>query len=107
MDNIPTPPPGVNNGVTTVGPLENMLAIGVLLFGFLILCLILYQAYRCKYSASETLRFVTVSLIIVATLFVVSAGFSPDHVAPAMGLFGTIAGYLLGRGVKKKGDEDE
>jgi hypothetical protein len=38
-----------------------------------------------------------VTLIIVGTLFAITAGFDSNQIAPAMGLFGTIAGYLLGK----------
>ncbi|MDX1617310.1 MAG: hypothetical protein R3224_00890 [Balneolaceae bacterium] len=39
-----------------------------------------------------------VTLIITAALFLIAAGFSNDQIASALGLLGTIAGYLLGRG---------
>jgi hypothetical protein len=36
-------------------------------------------------------------LIVTGTLFLVAAGYDAQHIAPSMGLLGTIAGYLLGR----------
>jgi hypothetical protein len=38
-----------------------------------------------------------VTLIIIGTLFFITAGFDSTQIAPALGLFGTIAGYLLGK----------
>ena len=38
-----------------------------------------------------------VTLILVGTLFAITAGFSAEDIGPALGLFGTVAGYLLGR----------
>lgn len=41
-------------------------------------------------------------LIIMGTLFSLTAGFSAEQIAPAVGLFGTIAGYILGRSERKE-----
>lgn len=45
----------------------------------------------------DSLRIFGVTLILVGTLFFITAGFDSEQIAPALGLFGTIAGYLLGR----------
>lgn len=39
----------------------------------------------------------TITLIVVGTMYLITAGFSGDDIAPALGLFGTLVGYLLGR----------
>jgi len=36
-------------------------------------------------------------LVIISTFFVITAGFGNEQIAPAIGLFGTDVGYLLGR----------
>ena len=46
---------------------------------------------------SEIFKLFTVSLIIIGTLLLISAGFNSEQIAPALGLFGTIAGYILAR----------
>lgn len=56
-------------------------------------------------SAESSLRAILVTLIIGATLFLITAGYSNDQIAPAMGLFGTIAGYLLGKNTSAKEKE--
>jgi hypothetical protein len=43
------------------------------------------------------IRLMSVILIIVGTLFLITAGFSSEQIALAMRLFGTIAGDLLGK----------
>lgn len=48
-------------------------------------------------QAEDSLRTFGVTLIIIGTLFFITAGFDSEQIAPALGLFGTIAGYLLGR----------
>ncbi len=56
-------------------------------------------------KAEDTLRSFGVVLIIMGTLFVIAAGYSSVQIAPALGLFGTIAGYLLGRSEKNREEE--
>jgi hypothetical protein len=58
-----------------------------------------------KLRAEDSLRTFGVALIIMGTLFFVTAGFSAEQIAPAIGLFGTIAGYLLGRIERKTEDQ--
>lgn len=53
-------------------------------------------------SAESALRALLVTIIIGGTLFLITAGYSNDQIAPAVGLFGTIAGYLLGKHVAAK-----
>ncbi len=38
-----------------------------------------------------------ITLIIIGTLFLIAAGYDKEQILSAMGLFGTIAGYLLGK----------
>lgn len=64
--------------------------------------LLLRSASRIK--PQDSLRIFGVILIILGTLFLITAGFSSQQMAPALGLFGTIAGYLLGR-ADRKGEE--
>lgn len=59
-----------------------------------------------KLRPEDTLRVFAVTLIILGTLFFITAGFDSKQIAPAMGLFGTVAGYLLGRSTDRKGDKD-
>jgi hypothetical protein len=48
-------------------------------------------------SADDAIRAYAITLIIIGTMVLICAGYSNDQIAPAMGLFGTLAGYLLGR----------
>ena len=66
--------------------------------------LLLRKSTRLK--SEDTSRVFGMTLIIMGTLFSVSAGFSAEQIAPAMGLFGTIAGYLLGRADRKDHEEN-
>jgi hypothetical protein len=39
----------------------------------------------------------TVTIIITAGLFLMTAGYSSEQIAPMYGLLGTVVGYLLGK----------
>jgi hypothetical protein len=84
---------------------EFLLSLIVLFFGlvaFMFEFLLLRR--RQNLRSEELLRVVAVSMIIVGTLLAITAGFSSEAIAPAMGLFGTMAGYLLGRADRKESE---
>lgn len=89
---------------------EFWLSAEVLIFGFAVLLAEFLLLRKAKITAEEALRVFAVSLIIIGTLFAITAGFDSNQIAPAMGLFGTVAGYLLGKRVPTKvlgSDEEE
>jgi len=70
----------------------------LLIFGFLIMIsefIIIYK--KCNCWNSECTRIVCITLIVIAGLFLIAAGFSNDQIAPVIALLGTIVGYLLGK----------
>lgn len=72
------------------------ISASVLVFGLVIsiLAAVLLKQGRHADSILKTLGTI---LIIVSALFLVVAGYSDKQIAPVIGLFGTIAGYLLGK----------
>jgi len=57
--------------------------------------------------ADDILKGVGTILIIVSTLFLVVAGYDDKQIAPVIGLFGTIAGYILGRNTRDSQNDRE
>lgn len=88
---------------------ESSLSLAVLTFGVIILFLefFLLVKFSSQVNAQNILIFFTVTLIVVGTLFLISAGISPQQISPALGLFGTIVGYLLGRESAKANNTGE
>jgi hypothetical protein len=77
---------------------EVYLSIGVLVFGVLLIGLqVLVILKMAKGWETHSIRMVGLTLVIVAGLFLITAGYSQDQIAPMVGLLGTIAGYLLGK----------
>jgi hypothetical protein len=95
------PPPVPDNAplkiVTPMSHLEFTLSMIVLGFGLSVVILEIYLIKVRKISSEDIIKFITITLIITSTLFLITAGYSNDQIAPAVGLLGTIAGYLLGR----------
>lgn len=80
-----------------------LMVIGLTLVALTMQYLLLKKTTRLK--AEDTLRVFGVTLILMGTLFAITAGYSSSQIAPAVGLFGTVAGYLLGRVDRKENDE--
>ena len=52
-----------------------------------------------KEDLEHATRAMTILFVIMATMVLITAGYN-EQIAPAFGLFGTIVGYILGRGEK-------
>ena len=77
---------------------EVYLSASVLFFAIIVIVVMLI-AFRGHLSdkSEEIGRFSIVTILVMGALFLITAGFSNEQIAPAYGLLGTIAGYLLGR----------
>ena len=88
-----------------VSSFEFWLSFGILLFAICLLTaqfFLFFRAKHIKFVPEDILRIVITTLVICGTLFFVAAGFSSEQIAPAIGLFGTVVGYLLGAAERKK-----
>lgn len=93
--------PPANKGRTIQ---ENFLSVSVLLFGLLV-CTLLTIAMKSKSAKlleSTFTKLVGLTVVITAGVFLICAGYSQSQIATMMGLLGTIAGYLLGKEVRKR-----
>lgn len=81
------------------------MSTGVL--GYSLIVLAAAAAVTRQSKAPETaLRLFTTVLIITSAVFLVVAGYSSQQIAPAFGLLGTMAGYVLGKSQSPKNDDD-
>ena len=87
---------------TPMTRLEYSLSMFVLLFGFVIVTLEMILVRLNKLESDDAIKFILITLIVTSTLFLITAGYSNNQIAPAMGLLGTIAGYLLGKQKNEK-----
>lgn len=79
-----------------------MLGALILLFEF-----ILFFRARERVSASDIMRTFSVTLILVGVVALLGIGYDQQQVQPAIALFGTLLGYLLGRGERRDQLEPE
>lgn len=110
-ENIPvknvSPPTGAaNEKVSWLSGRELVLSVGVLMFGVFVILLQTFTIRNRDFSANDIVKINGLSFVIVATLFIITAGYDSEQIAPAMGLFGTIAGYILGRNTKSAEKEE-
>ena len=85
--------------ISPLSRLEFSLSLAVLGFGQIILCIEIFQIRSRQISPEDTIKIFVITIII-------TAGYSNDQIAPATGLLGTIAGYLLGR-IQNKSQQNE
>ncbi len=90
-----------------VSSYEFALSISTLVFGLIVLAMGLYIIMKKRVSFDNAIRFMTLTLIISSTLFLITAGYSNDQLAPALGLLGTIAGYLLGKNQEREATNEK
>lgn len=90
-------PPVNTDLVPTKSSQEVWLSLGVLLFGVVVVITQAYLISRRQEDLDNSLKYLSISLIIVGALFLVTAGYGNSQIAPIIGLLGTVAGYLLGR----------
>lgn len=91
--------------MTWLSNYEFWMSSAVLIFGLLLFVAELYLMKIISFQPEQAIKLMAVTLIVISTLFIITAGFSGEQIAPAMGLFGTVAGYMLGRAqAGKEGD---
>ena len=71
----------------------------VLLIIFTVLALSLEYALiiKGKIDSLNGFKIFVTTIVIFAVLFLIASGYSNNQIAPATGLLGTIAGYILGK----------
>jgi len=83
---------------------EMNLTLIIIFFGVVSL-VIFYLILRYENYTEFTLRIYVILILIIGTLLVVSSSYSTQQIAPIVGFFGTLAGYLLGKSEKNGGPQ--
>jgi hypothetical protein len=73
------------------------LSWGILGFGIILIIFIGLITYKNRGWDRELSRIFIVSVVIIAGLFLMTAGYSDKQVAPMFGLLGTMIGYVFGK----------
>lgn len=92
------PPPDVARAFPDAMSWNELTAAGmVLLFAAMVFLTAVLLKRWGGYSETAVVRLIALVLIVSSTLFLVVLGFSTEQIGAALGLLGTIAGYVLGR----------
>lgn len=78
---------------------EFALSMIVLVFGAYVIFIQykLFRSAKIPFSSGDVMRAFGVTIILIGACLTMTAGYRSEQVAPVLGVFGTIAGYLLGR----------
>jgi hypothetical protein len=76
----------------------------ILVFGLIVIGISSSLALK-RIDKETILKVVVIPMAVMLAVFLVVAGYSDSQIAPAMGLLGTIVGYVLG--ARGKGATDE
>jgi len=102
---VPTIPPyvlesSINNTIWTT---EFTLSISILMFGLIVVFLEVYLASKKAISPNQIWKCLIITLVIISSLVLITAGYSNNQISGISGILGSIAGYLLA----KSGSLDE
>ena len=88
--------------ISPMSSLETWLSSGVLVFGLLMIIAEVILILKKHIEGEQAFKIILITLIIISSIFLITAGYGNNQIAPAMGLLGTIAGYLLGKNDNSK-----
>ncbi len=102
--NVPPPDVAVTfPNTATLSQKELGGAAMVLVFSLICFAVAFLLRRLGQFSDENVIRILALVLIVTGTLFLVTMGYSANQIAPALGLLGTIAGYMLGRADRYSG----
>ena len=96
-----SPPPGFQTLLDTQNQ-SLTLSIALLAFGLLVIVAALWRVQRAQLTETGALRLVGATVVVVMAVFLCTAGFTLEQITPAIGLLGTMGGYVLGRSEREK-----
>jgi CHASE2 domain-containing sensor protein len=77
---------------------QNLILTAIILLFALLALGLLYLIVCRDHREPFELRIFMITILVFGSLLVAAAGFGKDQLTPLIGFFGTIAGYILGRG---------
>jgi hypothetical protein len=79
---------------------------GVMVFSLIVMGMMTFLILK-KHPPGVILRTFAIPLIAVLAVLLIIIGYAEQQIAPAIGLLGTIAGFLLNRGENKSSSGEE
>ncbi|MEM9920198.1 MAG: hypothetical protein AAF990_19025 [Bacteroidota bacterium] len=108
------PPANADSSIPTIPTINSMWendeivkSLIIMVFSFIIFTMLLFRLKVPQMGPEDFIRLTILVLVICSSMYLISAGWDNQQTAPAFGILGTIAGYLLGRDSKKQAEETE
>jgi hypothetical protein len=78
--------------------------VGFCVLGLIVIVLqfLLFLRMKERILSDEIMRAFSISLILIAVVALLGVGYSDKQVQPAITLFGTLMGYLMGQGETRR-----
>ena len=76
---------------------EFYLSIFLVITLWLVLAIEIWAIRSLNIGPEHAIKLLIISMVIMGALLLIMGGYDDQLIAPAFGLFGTIAGYVLGR----------
>lgn len=77
---------------------EFLLSIIVLFFGLIVVSLEVYLASKGVIRSEYVYKCIIITLVIVGSIVLITAGYSNNQINGVIGILGSIAGYMLAKG---------
>lgn len=77
---------------------EFLLSIIVLFFGLIVVSLEVYLASKGIIRSEYAYKCIIITLVIVGSIVLITAGYSNNQINGVIGILGSIAGYMLAKG---------
>lgn len=94
-----TPPQDISEVFPDIALSQKELVAASIILAFSLVCFlvaVLLQRFG-RFGEENVIRILALVLVVSGTLFLVTMGYSAEQIAPALGILGTVAGYMLGR----------
>ena len=78
----------------------------ILGFGGLVLLCEMFLVTQMKFNSDDSIKLITITLVITGLLYMTTLSLAGDAIAPAIGLLGTIVGYLMGKYQSSQGGSE-
>lgn len=81
---------------------EFLLSIIVLFFGLIVVSLEVYLASKGVIRSEYAYKCIIITLVIVGSIVLITAGYSNNQINGVIGILGSIAGYMLAKGTTQQ-----
>lgn len=99
--NYESPPGKEIEGSNPFESVELLLSLFFLGFGLLVVAFEVYLVRKDKITLDYAYKCIVITVIIICSSILVTAGYSNNQISGVLGILGSIAGYVMSKGSSK------